>query len=80
MLRLASDYSTFLMKGNICQRFWKLHRTTQNKIDIIIVAIIVVILKAQQILEQVTNTKDQGKNRNKKDPNRRDLITQKLFR
>lgn len=59
----------------------KLHRATQNKLGIIIVAfVVVVILKAWQVLEQITNTKDQGKNRNKKDPNRRDLITQKLFR
>lgn len=39
---------------------WKLYRATQKKAGIIIV-----ILKALKILEKVTNTKDQSKNRNK---------------
>lgn len=38
--------------------FWKLYRATQKKVGIIII-----ILNALQILEQIKNTKDQGKNR-----------------
>lgn len=39
--------------------FWKLYRAAPKKCGIIIV--IIIILKTLQILEQITNTKAQGK-------------------
>lgn len=44
-----------------------------HKRKLVLLLLIIIILNTWQILEQITNTKDQGKKRNKKDPNRRDI-------